>query len=122
MRDEMLEPTQDEQPDIYHWTQVKPQEASLNPLMLSDEGFTKEHNCLLSSESTRHSPYQIRLVKFDRSYVIAKLRKTVGLLVGDRVAVKKHFGFDSHNEASKVLDQVLDDLMEPCNDSQTTQR
>ncbi len=121
MSDDTLDPTHESQTGVLHWSQIKPQECPLNPLMLSPEGYIKEHNCLFLGQSPRHYPYQIRRVLFDRDYVISKLTKIVSPLIGDQALIKKQFGFYSHDETSKVLNRVLDDLMEPCNDSQTTQ-
>ncbi len=118
MSDKPLELAQDA---VLHWSEIKPQECPLNPLMLSPEGYVKEHNCLFLGESPKRYAYQVRKVLFNRDYVINKLTKAIAPLIGDSVQIEKQFGICSYDETAKVLTQVLDALKGSPNDSQTTQ-
>lgn len=61
--------------EIRNWTEVRVFNIPLTAKMLEPDGFVRELSCVLKSECPRKVASQVRLVKFDREYVVSKLGK-----------------------------------------------
>lgn len=58
-----------------NWTEVRCFNIPVNKQMLTPDGFTRELTCVLKSECPRKVSSKLRLVKFDKDYVLSKLLK-----------------------------------------------
>jgi hypothetical protein len=65
----------DESLEIRNWTEVRCFNIPVNEKMLTPDGFTRQLTCVLKSECPRKVSSKLRLVKFDREYVLSKLNK-----------------------------------------------
>lgn len=58
-----------------NWTEVRCFNIPVNNQMLQSGGFVRQLTCVLKSECPRKVQSKLRLVKFDREYVISRLTK-----------------------------------------------
>lgn len=70
--------------EIRHWKEIRCFNIPVNEEMLSPQGFTRKLSCVLKNECPRHKPAKLRMVTFDRDYVVSKLNKMVSQLGGDK--------------------------------------
>lgn len=61
--------------EVRNWSEVRCFNIPVNSEMLKSDGFVRELTCVLKSECPRKVPSKLRLVKFDREYVLSKLSK-----------------------------------------------
>lgn len=73
------------QSDCTHWTALQGAKYLhlIHPAMLSDEGHIKQLDCRLIGEPKNRQSAKLRLVLFDRQYVIEKLARELGPLFED---------------------------------------
>ncbi len=66
---------------VWHWTEILAPKNRVHKMMLLSDGMTVEIKCFLKGESPRVTSPQKRLIKFDRSYVVDKIAKTIEPIV-----------------------------------------
>ncbi len=62
---------------VWHWTEILIAKNRVHKMMLLSDGMVIEIKCLLKGESPRVISPEKRLVRFDRSYVVDKIAKTI---------------------------------------------
>lgn len=76
--------TPEEELESRHWTEVRCFNIPVNAKMLESQGFNRKLACVLKSECPRHKPAKLRMIKFDKQYVVSRLNKMVEQLEIDK--------------------------------------
>lgn len=71
----MMNSNENNEMKVFHWSEIRIVNRSIDKRMLLKDGFVDEIKCSLVNESPRLVPSQVRLVKFDREFISFQLAK-----------------------------------------------